>query len=220
MLTLVEGKEEEILASRVPAGAEVLDCGCGEGAKARALGARGCRVDGVELDPARARAAAAACREVFGFDLGAAAGWAALGDRRYDAVVFSHVLEHLTAPTVALREAEARLRPGGAIVILLPNVAHWTARWTLARGRWPTADEGLFDRTHVRFYTPEGAAALVRDAGVELREAVGLTIGATGGALRRGVIALARRAAPPAFALTTLLVAGAGATPGAGSRPG
>src|SRR6185436_2057236 len=49
VLTLVEGKEEEILASRIPPGAEVLDCGCGEGAKARALAARGCRVDGVEL---------------------------------------------------------------------------------------------------------------------------------------------------------------------------
>jgi len=47
------------------------------------------------------------------------------------------------------------------------------------RGRFPQEDRGLFDRTHVRFYTYDGWMALLRQAGftVEKEWASGVPVG-------------------------------------------
>ena len=55
-------------------------------------------------------------------------------------------------------------------IVSLPNIAHWTARRALLRGRFPQEDFGLFDRTHLRFYTRATAHALARAAGFAVVE--------------------------------------------------
>jgi hypothetical protein len=52
--------------------------------------------------------------------------------------------------------------------VSIPNIAHWSARWALLRGRFDYADYGIFDRTHVRFFTQRSAHELARAAGFEL----------------------------------------------------
>jgi hypothetical protein len=45
------------------------------------------------------------------------------------------------------------LKPGSWIVASLPNVAFHRNIRKMLRGEWRYADEGLLDRTHLRFFT-------------------------------------------------------------------
>jgi 2-polyprenyl-3-methyl-5-hydroxy-6-metoxy-1,4-benzoquinol methylase len=150
----------------VPDGARVLDVGCATGYLAAELTRRGCRVTGVEADPVAAERARAHCEAVVVGDVedaGCRGELAALAP--YDVVLCGDVLEHLRDPWSALR-ALASL--GGLVVLSVPNIAHWTGRRALARGRFPYVEHGLFDRTHLRFFTRASAHALVASAGYEI----------------------------------------------------
>ena len=86
----------------------------------------------------------------------------------FDAVVCGDVLEHIADPWGTLAALAGLLRPGGRAVVSLPNAAHWTVRRALLRGRFPREDHGLFDRTHLRWFTRADARALVTGAGLQV----------------------------------------------------
>lgn len=142
----------------------VLDVGCGRGYLAQVLSAQ---VDGIELDSERAHEARRLCRSVHEMS----ADDAALPQRLkgpYDALVFIDVLEHFTDPSVVLDNLLPTLGPGGQVLAIIPNVAHVSHRLTLLRGQWDYADEGILDRTHLRFYTWHTAAELLQDYGLAI----------------------------------------------------
>ena len=159
-----------LLAAAVPDGARVLDVGCAEGYLARTLAARGCTVVGVEADPRAARLARAECDAVVAGDVEDPAVRAQV-EGPFDRVLCGDVLEHLREPEAVLRWARGLLSGGGRVVVSLPNIAHWTARRELLRGRFPQADHGLFDRTHLRFYTADTARALMSRSGLAVEHA-------------------------------------------------
>ena len=101
----------------------VLDIGCGRGALLAELAALGARGIGLE------RAALAAGRDDAGIDIRvgelAEQEFAAAS---FDAVVLWHVLEHLVHPQAALAEIGRILKPGGLLLIAVPNNASWQAR--------------------------------------------------------------------------------------------
>src|SRR4029077_8375176 len=68
-----------------------------------------------------------------------------VADGAYDAIVLADVVEHLRHPEEALRTRVPKLRAGGRIVLSVPNVAHWSVRLGLLRGRFRYADVGLLD---------------------------------------------------------------------------
>jgi len=196
-----EDPEGMAVAEAVGAGPTVLDCGCGGGRIARRLA--GCTVDGIELSADAAEKARPVCRQVVQGSITDAASWRALGTPKYEVIVFCHVLEHLTEPLVALKLASERLSPSGHFVIVLPNVAIWRMRMHLLAGRWDYADEGILDRTHVRFYTLKSARELLAEAHLRVREERLLVMPPGGAALRRllvrGVRRLSRSATTHAF---------------------
>jgi SAM-dependent methyltransferase len=128
----------------------------------------------------------------------------------FDVVLCGDVLEHLRDPWDALAFLATLLRPGGTAVVSVPNVAHWTGRRALLRGRFPYAAHGLFDRTHLRFFTRASARELVEGAGLRvLRERFApapLPLQARLPALRR-LECVAARAWPELFALQFVLTA-------------
>lgn len=154
----------QLVLGAVPDGARVLDVGCAGGHLAAALAARGCEVVGVELDATAARARGLVVIE--GSIDDAAVRARLPGD--LDAVLCADVLEHLPRPEETLGFLATLLRPGGRAVVSLPNAAHWTMRRAILRGRFPQEDFGLFDRTHLRWFTLASARALVRDAGLRV----------------------------------------------------
>ncbi|WP_187369276.1 class I SAM-dependent methyltransferase [Baekduia soli] len=156
----------------VPDGARVLDVGCATGYLAADLTRRGCTVIGAEVDPEAAAQARAWCAKVVVGDLeapethDAVAAAAAPG---VDVVLCADVLEHLRDPWTVLAWLRTLLAPDGVAVISVPNIGHWTARREVLRGRFPYADFGLFDRTHLRFFTYDSALELARRAGFDVR---------------------------------------------------
>jgi len=71
----------------------------------------------------------------------------------FDVLCFCHVLEHLVDPVKVINKLLPYLKPNGKVIIALPNVANWRSRWKLAIGRFEYTDGGVFDRTHLHFYT-------------------------------------------------------------------
>jgi SAM-dependent methyltransferase len=65
---------------------------------------------------------------------------AAVDDGTFDAVVASHIVEHLADPVGLLAEAHRVLRPGGRLVLLLPDRHH-----TFDAGRAPTTLAHVLD---------------------------------------------------------------------------
>ena len=129
------------------AGRAVLDAGCGEGYLAAILAGRGYRVTGVER--ARADGFPESVRLV---EADLDAGLPDLGGR-FDYIVCGDVLEHLREPVRLLAGMRAVLAPGGAVVASLPNSGHFYFRAHVLLGCFPSHDRGLFDRTHLHFYT-------------------------------------------------------------------
>jgi len=140
---------------RLPAHADVLEIGAGDGRLLATLAARGHRVAGIE--PSAPYAASAQAR---GVDVAAVSIEAAdEPPASRDAVVLWHVLEHLDDPAGALRRARTWLRPGGALVVAVPNRASWQA--SLGGDRWFHQDVPR----HLTHFTPCGLTALLERCG-------------------------------------------------------
>ncbi len=162
------GARREML-ERIDQGSEVLDVGCWSGAIGAFLGReRAAVVDGVEPELEMAACAASHYRSVYRSTIEQAME-ELMTERRhsYDSLLFLDVLEHLVDPRGVLIASHELLRPGGTMLISIPNVAHWSLRLELLRGRWHYRDNGLLDRTHLRFFTKSTALELVREAGWE-----------------------------------------------------
>jgi methionine biosynthesis protein MetW len=158
-----------LLVDAVPRRARVLDVGCAGGYLAVALREeRGASVLGVEPDAVAVDAARRRGVEVVAGAVDDPAVLARISDpaHPFDAVVCGDVLEHVVDPWGTLAALAGLLRPGGTAVVSLPNAGHWTIRRALLRGRFPREDHGLFDRTHLRWFTRADAHALVAGAGL------------------------------------------------------
>ena len=147
----------------------VLDCGCGAGDNAKILSDRGWRVTAVTIDPREQAAAREFCESVHLADL--EGGIPPSVDGAFDAVVASHVLEHLARPERLLREVRERLEPEGVLAVALPNVAHYGQRASFFRGNFDYTETGQLDRTHLRFYTYRTAIQLLERNGYQIVDA-------------------------------------------------
>jgi len=158
------------LQRHIPPGARrVLDLGCASGALGAALKARGgAHVVGVERDPQYAARARERLDQVVEADL-ETLDPAPLG--RFDVLVAGDVLEHLTDPWAVLRRFAGIVEPDGTVIVSLPNVRHWETTFAIAvQGRFPRRNEGVFDVTHLRWFTLHDAWSLVEQAGLTVTD--------------------------------------------------
>ncbi|GAB2638588.1 class I SAM-dependent methyltransferase [Vibrio panuliri] len=72
---------------------------------------------------------------------------------KFDVIFISQVIEHLVSPNNILEKMKDWLDVDGSLIISTVNVAHWESRIRLLKGVWEYSDYGLFDNTHLRFYT-------------------------------------------------------------------
>ena len=155
-----------MLAAHVPEGARVLDVGCGTGALATMLrDVRKASVFGVEPDVDRA--ALASDR---GITVHHGVLTTALAEHlgQFDVVIYADVLEHLADPLSELRVASQFVASDGLILISVPNIAHWSVRADLLRGRFRYAEYGIMDATHLRWFTEETTRLLMAQAGIDV----------------------------------------------------
>jgi SAM-dependent methyltransferase len=131
----------------------------------------GWRVTGITVSPRELEMASECCEAVWLGDLNSGIPQEAGGP--FDLVVFSHVLEHLLHPDVALRDARRLLSSGGHIIVALPNVLYWRLRIKFLLGEFKYEPTGIMDETHVRFYTFHSGMELLRSNGFEIVSTLG-----------------------------------------------
>jgi predicted TPR repeat methyltransferase len=148
----------------------ILELGCSSGGLGGALKARaGAYVLGVEIDPEYARQAAGRLDEVVLADAETFLREREPPTTPFDCLVAADVLEHLSDPWNVLGLATAWLAPGATVVVSVPNVLHWVGVWRIfTTARWPRDDTGVFDRTHLRWFTMRDAIELVEGAGLSV----------------------------------------------------
>ncbi len=138
----------------MPRGGAVLDVGCGRGLFLRMLRERGYDVRGTELSAATAANSYA--------DVPVDVGDLTPGryaDAGFDLISIWHVLEHTRHPDETLRSAFAALKPGGALMLAVPNFASVQAQ--LSGEQWFHLDLPR----HIFQFAPQTLRRLLVDAG-------------------------------------------------------
>jgi SAM-dependent methyltransferase len=112
------------------AGAPVLDLGCGSGELTRRLARSGFQLTGCDVSGNMLAQARRADHDQVVSWVPIDPAWRRLpfGDDRFAAVVAASVLEYLESPAAVFAECARILRPGGTLIVTVPNLAH-PVRW-------------------------------------------------------------------------------------------
>ena len=159
-----------VAVGAVPAGAQVLDLGCGPGYVARELLEKGCRVVGVDAFEAPEENVSEFIRWELGttdelpFDL-----------TEFDHVLLLDVIEHLDRPERFMRNlrAEAGLNPPN-FLLCVPNVGFLPMRVMLLLGQFNYGREGILDFTHRRLFTYGSLISMLRQLGYTIHRVEGV----------------------------------------------
>jgi SAM-dependent methyltransferase len=136
----------------IPAGAAILEPGCGTGGNFAMLAGRG-KLYAMDTDPSAIRFATS--RGLAEVAKGSLPGHIPFGDTLFDLVVMTDVLEHLDDEAGSLRALGSRLKPGGSILLTVPAL-----QWL-----WSERDVTLH---HRRRYRAEQLRRLASDAGFKV----------------------------------------------------
>lgn len=205
--------EARVMGLPVICGGSVLEVGFGSGETLDLLNAAGWRAQGIDFDEAvvergrkRGLNVSAGSLEEQGFPA-----------EHFDAIVMSHVIEHLTDPPRTLKECLRILKPGGRLVVYTPNARSLGSR---VFGRcW----RGLEPPRHLNVFSVGGLASLAGSTGFQV---VRSTASGRGGHMLCESIGLSLRGAawrPPRLVLElamTLSWAIARVVPGMGEEIG
>jgi len=148
----------------------LLEVGCGSGDMLKRMELLGWKVEGVDSDPQAVYAAR--CK-----DLSVRVGMLAsqrYTDNRFDAIVMSHLIEHVHDPIGLLQECHRVLKYGGRLVIVTPNVSSmlhkkFRHKW---RGLEPPRHLHLFTRNSLHAIA-ERARFIVLSVSTSIRDANG-----------------------------------------------
>ena len=146
---------------------KVLDVGCTDGLLGRYLKKnKSCHVTGVDFNKDAIALAKKVLDRAEVLDVCSQDAFKDFKNENYDYIIFADVLEHLADPLPVLIEAKKLLSPTGNIIISVPNVAHGSIRLSILNGQFDYTEEGLLDRTHLRFFTYKSLMKFAGNAGL------------------------------------------------------
>jgi len=87
----------------------------------------------------------------------------------FDVVVGADVFEHLIEPSALMSQLRDVLTPRGVIMASIPNMAHWYPRLKVLMGRFDYEHRGIFDASHLRFFTRTSFERMAKGAGMRVR---------------------------------------------------
>lgn len=144
----------------------LLEIGCGSGRMLQQFQRLGWQCEGIDLDPEAVRNANRKGLEVHEGELCAQR----YPDNYFDAVVMSHVIEHVYDPKGLLAECRRVLKPSGRLVLVTPNLDSLGHR--LYREHW----RGLECPRHLHLFTASLLAKVAESVGFRC-SSFGTTIG-------------------------------------------
>ena len=86
--------------------------------------------------------------------------------QKFDCIIFNDVLEHLVDPYTAIEICKKHLSPNGTIVSSIPNVYYyWNFLKNLINEEWKYEESGIFDKTHLRFFSSKSIQRMFAESG-------------------------------------------------------
>lgn len=159
------------LIEHIPLGEHrILEVGCAEGYTSEALKNKGCAIEtvGIEYLPEAANLAKDKLDHVVCGDLEKLTlnkPW--FVEDSFDYIICGDVLEHLVDPWTQLKRLMTFLKPGGIIIVSLPNIRYYGVTLPLIfSDEWEYKESGILDSTHLRFFTRKTALKLLIDTGL------------------------------------------------------
>lgn len=145
----------EVAGRMLPSGERLLDIGCWNGDSLIAMGApkKFAKVYGIDISPAAAEEARKKGIEASVVDIDREP--LPFADGFFDCVTLLGVLEHLFDPYAVLPKIRRVLKPGGVLIVDVPNVASFSNRVRILIGRVPvTSLDPGWDGGHLHYFTP------------------------------------------------------------------
>jgi 2-polyprenyl-3-methyl-5-hydroxy-6-metoxy-1,4-benzoquinol methylase len=169
-----EDAERKPLLKFVPSTAEkILDVGCHRGGFGMSIKAmRPAEIWGVEPDRDAAEVAIKRLDHVI-IDYFCAEN--PIPDRYFDLITFNDSLEHMSEPVQALNLAKTKLKSDGRIHCCVPNMRQIDNLEHLIIDKdWCYEDQGIRDRTHLRFFTEKSIVRLFHETGFTVIQIIGI----------------------------------------------
>jgi SAM-dependent methyltransferase len=159
-----------LIALLEPGCRRLLDVGCGAGDNALLVKCRfpDCDIFGITLSSSEAERARSCMQHCWVLDIENRLP-ECLKEESFDALIFSHVLEHLRSPAEVLARFSRLLRKGGQALIAVPNILNWKMRLQFLGGDFRYRSSGVLDDTHLRFFTYATADQYLITPSVELK---------------------------------------------------
>ncbi|MDD5531063.1 MAG: class I SAM-dependent methyltransferase [bacterium] len=147
---------------------KVLDVGCSSGKMGSLIKQRfGSYVCGIDISAKNIEIAKKYLDKAFVVDVEKEFN---LDEKEFDVVIFADILEHLYNPLDCIKKFMKYVKPGGYVVLSIPNVANWYVRLKLLLGDFDYESSGILDETHIRFFTFKSIVKMLNNAGLKIEK--------------------------------------------------
>lgn len=143
---------------------KILDVGCASGYLASFLKQKGCIIDGIDTDKGSIEKAKEYCNAYIS-DISKEKI-----EGKYDVIILGDILEHLVSPDEVLLKLKENLKNDGYIIISIPNIVNIYPRLKILLGYFDYEEIGIFDRTHLRFFTQKSFKKLIYETGYKIEK--------------------------------------------------
>jgi trans-aconitate methyltransferase len=128
----------------------VLDVGCNNGAVARALKQSypDIRIWGIDINTQALNEARPVLEKGWALDLDNTDLRETLQGLSFDHIIAGDVLEHTIEYKRITGHLYNHLKPGGKLIISVPNYGHWHTLYVFFTRKWQRNERGIFDKTH------------------------------------------------------------------------
>jgi len=148
-----DGTRDDML-KYIPEGVKKsLDLGCGTGGFSSLLREKlNIETWAIEINEKAAEKAASKLDKVIFGD--ATESLTKIPDNYFDCIILFDIIEHLNDPYTMLNSIKTKLSDTGVVVASIPNIRYYrTFIQLVIHGNWDYKDQGVLDRTHLRFFT-------------------------------------------------------------------